>query len=433
MTGILVENGRIFTREGWSAPGYCLTAGEIIAAIGEGDAPEEFRKNASEVLDARGMAVLPGFTNAHTHLSQTFMRGLSGGRTLMQWLKELIWPMQAAMSLEELELAALLGLVENLRSGCTRVTDHQKITRTPDYSHAVCNAARRVGLRLTMARAWTDRGTNAEPADAILGELAALFQEYGKDPLVKIASGPLTPWRASEETLRRTHEMAGGYGSFTHIHVSEANDEVLLTVKESGLRPVSWLESVGVLDEATQVVHAVWVDAGEIEALARRGATVIHCPAANAVLGSGMAPVGDMHRAGIEVRLGTDGPASNDSQDQFESMKLALCISRLRTLDPTDFGPRDVLEMAVSGQVLEEGADADLVLVDLQKVNCAPVQDLDSALALSCRAGNVDSVVCAGKVLLRHGVVACLDEDALLRECGRAVTGLRRKAGLDLN
>jgi 5-methylthioadenosine/S-adenosylhomocysteine deaminase len=430
MFDLLIENGRMLTPAGWSESGYLTLQAGKIAALGEGAAPVEVRQAARQVISAEGMAVLPGLTNAHTHLSQTFMRGLSAGRPLLRWLKELVWPMQSAMTLEELKLAALLGMVENLRSGATHVVDHQKITKSLEYSQAVAAAAGQIGLRLTLARAWADKGAGAEDPQAILDELEALFEGYTNSSAVQIASGPLTPWRTTAQTLQKTHALARRYGGCTHLHVSETRDEVNLTLDETGLRPVAWLDAVGVLDEATQVVHAVWVDADEIALLKLRGALVVSCPVSNAVLASGMAPLAEMHQAGVPLHLGTDGPASNDNQDSFETMKMTLCLARLRGLDPTCLSPADVLRMATAGKALVPGEPADVILVNLRQAHAAPVHDLDSALVLSCHAGDLDTVIVAGKLLMHHRRVMALDEDALLRECEQAVVGLQRRAGL---
>ncbi len=431
MTDILIENGRMLTPAGWSESGYLTLQAGKIAALGVGPSPIEMRCSAEQVISAEGMAVLPGLTNAHTHLSQTFMRGLSAGRPLLRWLKELIWPLQSAMSLEELQMAALLGMVENLRCGATHVVDHQKITRSPAFSQAVCAAALQSGLRLTLARAWADKGTNSENPRAILDELESLFDGYANNPMIRIASGPLTPWRATAEALQKTHALAQRYGGITHIHVSETSNEVKLTLDETGLRPVAWLDAIGVLGRDTEVVHAVWVDADEIRRLRERGALVVHCPVSNALLGSGMAPVAEMQQAGIPVGLGTDGPASNDNQDCFENMKTALCLAHLRSLDPTHLSPAEVLSMGTAGKTLSTGEAADVILVNLRNVNAVPVHDIDSALVQCCHGNDVDTVIVNGKLLMHQKHILALDEDALLRECEQAVSSLRQRAGLN--
>ncbi|MDZ4158959.1 MAG: amidohydrolase family protein, partial [Anaerolineaceae bacterium] len=177
--------------------------------------------------------------------------------------------------------------------------------------------------------------------------------------------------------------------------------------------------------------HAVWVDADEIRLLRDRGALVVHCPVSNAVLGSGMAPVAEMQQAGIPIHLGTDGPASNDNQDCFETMKMALCLAHLRSLAPTYLSPAEVLCMGTAGKTLSTGEDADLILVNLRNANAVPVHDIDSALVQCCHGSDVDTVIVNGKLLMHQKRILVLDEDALLRECEQAVTGLRQRAGLN--
>jgi 5-methylthioadenosine/S-adenosylhomocysteine deaminase len=427
---LLIENGSFLMPGGWQAGGYMAVSGGLIAGMAVGAAPDELRRAAKQVISAEGKAVLPGLTNAHTHLSQTFMRGLAGGRPLLRWLKELIWPLQAAMSLEELKLAAMLGLAENLRYGSTAVVDHQKVTGSIEHSLAVCDAAEAVGLRLTLARAWVDKGAAPEEPKIILEELRALFERYAGNPWISVLSGPLTPWRATAETLQATHTLARCCGAGTHMHVSETQDEVNLTLKETGLRPVTWLDSLGVLDESFQLVHGVWLDPDEIDLVAKRKATVVHCPVSNAVLGSGTAPVRELRAAGVPIRLGTDGPASNDAQDPFDTMKAALYFARLRALDPTALGPASTVRMATAGKALAPGATADVILIDLRTVSAAGVADVDSALAMCCHGSDVDTVIVGGKILMQGKKILVFDEEALLKECESAAARLRKRAGI---
>lgn len=445
MTDTLITNARIFVPGGWQTGNLLIQDGHI-ATIGDIPSQGGADTLARNYFDAHGMALIPALVNGHTHLSQTFMRGLAGGRPLLRWLKELIWPLQGAMSEEVLELAALLGLAENIRSGAGSVVDHQKITRSPSFTEAIVRAAKKSGLRVTIARAWSDRGNGAESAQAILDELEGFFEQATRPErhlrlravqvsrragLVTFASGPLTPWRASAETLQKTHALARRFDSFTHIHVSETAEEVDMTFKETGLRPVAWLDSLGVLDERSQIVHAVWVDEAEMDLLAQRRAPVVHCPVSNAVLGSGIAPVKAMLEKGINLRLGTDGPASNDTQDCFENMKTALMLARASSLDAAAIAPRQALEMATINNGLSVGQPADLCLVNHDSVWSAPLHDLDSALALCARASDVHALMVGGDWLMRDGKLVTLDEEGILKEAQSAVKILRKKAGLD--
>lgn len=430
MGTVLIENGSVLSREGWLEPGYVWVVGERIEAVGPGKAPHEISDQAGEIISANFCAVLPGLVNAHTHLSQTFMRGLAAGRPLIAWLKELIWPLQNTISPEELHLAALLGLVENLRCGATEVVNHHKVITTTAHTDAVCRAATAVGLRTTLARAWSDRGENCESPAAILADLDRLFTLWHGVDHLKIANGPIALWRCSADMLRSSRELAQRNSSFTHFHVSESLEEVRMSLEETGLRPVSWLDSIDVLGADTQIVHAVWVDENEIVLLAQAGAPVIHCPVSNAVLGSGIAPLAELQSQGVSVRLGTDGPASNDTQDIWESLKTALSFARIKTLDVTVLSPREALRLAMGAEALIPGAPADLIIVNLNHPRAMPVHNIESALALSTHGSDVDTVLVAGQVLMRNRQLLMLDEAALLAECRQAIYSLRKRAGL---
>lgn len=430
MKRILIRDGVVLADDGWIEPGYVWVEGEQIVEVASGLPSSQHIERATEVIDASHCAVMPGLVNAHTHLSQTFMRGLAGGRSLLSWLRELVWPLQGALTPEDMRLAALLGLVENLRGGVTQVVDHHKVTTTPAHTDIVCETALTVGPRVTVARAWSDKGTNAEPVESILAELERLFRQWQGESRLQIANGPLALWRCSAETLRRTHEMAQTYDSFTHFHVSENQDELRMSLNETGLRPVNWLDDIGVLGHDTQVVHAVWVDEAEVELLARKDVPVIHCPVSNAVLGSGIAPVAAMLRSDISVRLGTDGPASNDTQDVWETMKTAVQFARASTFDATILPPRDALSLLMSTDALRAGSPADLILVNLNHARAVPVQDTASALALCTNGSDVKTVLVDGQVLLRDGELQFIDESGLFDDCRRAIGALRQRAGI---
>lgn len=431
MQSILIENGAVLTLDGWVETGYVYIVGEQIENVGPGQAPADIYARAGEVISADYCAVMPGLINAHTHLSQTFMRGLGGGRQLISWLKELIWPLQGALSPEDMRLATLLGLVENLRSGATTVVNHHKVINTTAHTDTVCEAALTIGLRVTVARSWADRGANGELPSLITADLERLFNQWHGVERLQVANGPIALWRCSEDMLRLTATIAQKHHSFTHFHVSESQDEVQMSLDETGLRPVTWLDSIGVLGIDTQVVHAVWVDDKEIELLAQASAPVIHCPVSNAILGSGIAPLSKLLNQGVPVRLGTDGPASNDTQDMWETLKGALNFARVKTLDATAISPGQTLRLAMGARALIPGDPADIIIVNLNHPRAMPVHDIDSALALCTQGSDVETVLVAGEILMRDGQVSMLDEAALLEDCREAVRSLRKRAGVD--
>ncbi|HSM24122.1 MAG TPA: amidohydrolase, partial [Anaerolineaceae bacterium] len=398
MENILIHNAKIYQTNHWFNPGYLRIVAGKIDLVQAGNPSDELLLSGDKVLDARGMAVLPGLVNGHSHFSQSFMRGLAGGRPLLQWLKELIWPLQSSFSTEEMYLASLLGLAENLRGGVTHVVDHHKITHTRQHTEAVMRAAEEIGLRCAIARAWSDRGKNPEDGNAVLDELEYWYSLQKAGGKVKFASGPLTPWRASAELMQKTHAQAIQYGSFTHIHVSETDEEVQMTLEETGVRPVTWLNQLGILDENSHIVHAVWVEDDEIDLLAENNALVVHCPVSNAVLGSGIAPIGKMLQRGVRVRLGTDGSASNDTQDCIENMKMAICLARAGFLDAGNLSNDQALRMAVADRTIRKGDAADLMLIRLDTLRSAPVHDLTSAVTLCAHSEDVDTVLVGGEI-----------------------------------
>lgn len=416
---------------GWIDDGSLYIKDGQIAGIYHDPVDPNMISKTAEVVLLDNKVVIPALINGHTHLSQTFLRGLASGRSLLDWLKELIWPLQKAFSPELFELAAVLGLAENTRSGVAQVVNHHKVTDDPAFSTAVIRGAQQSGLKVTIARAWADVGDYGENPEAIISDLQALFSLVKSEEKIKIASGPLTAWRCSAATLEKTHQLALEHGSFSHIHLSETRTEVDMTVEETGLRPVTWLADLGLLDENFQIVHAVWVNADEIKLLAQTQAPVIHCPVSNAVLGSGVAPLKSMLEQGVRVYLGTDGPASNDTQDSFETMKMALCLARAVEQEGDALSPQQVLNMATRSTGLSLGQPADLAIVDVQSVWSSPVHDVESALVLSCRASNLWGLLVDGDFVMYDGQLTKLDEAVLIKEAQSAMKILRQKAGLD--
>ena len=430
-TRVIIKNANLFQPKGWVSSATVEIEAGLIKSISSHDLFSIEPSQNEKIIDAKGKAVIPGLVNGHTHLSQTFMRGLANGRPLLQWLRELIWPLQAEISVEEMQLAALLGLTENLRCGVTEVVDHHKITKTRNHTAAVQKAAESVGVRCVIARAWVNKGKNPENDQTILDELNDWYESNNSSEIVKFASGPLTPWRCSEDLLHSTHQLSVKHNSFTHIHVSETKEEVQMSLDEYGVNPVKWLDQIGVLDSNSQIVHAVWVDDEEIELLSARDATVVHCPISNAVLGSGVAPVRKFLDRNISIRLGSDGPASNDTQDCFENMKMAICLARATNQDANNLSCREALNMATGSNELIPGEKADLIFVDLENLHTMPVHDIDSALALCAKGDDVDTVIVAGKVLMQNKVILNLDENLLMKECNHAIKSLRKRVGID--
>ncbi len=446
---ILIENGAVLPMaEPFQVldPGYVAISGDRLVAVGAGQPPAEMRAQASRIVDATNMAVLPGLVNAHTHLFQTFIRGLADDKTLLPWLRAAIWPVGQAMMAEEAYLAGMLGLVENIRSGATAVIDNQYLHADGLTDDAFCRAARDVGCRYLIARGWADRNYHPvfqETAEQVISAMTALYEAWhnAADGRVRVEFGPLIPWGCSESTMQRTVELARTWGVGTHIHTAETREEVQQSVDATGLRHVHWLDRLGVLGPDVQLVHSVWLDDSEIERVAETGTVAVHCPISNMYLASGIAPVTKMLKRGITVALATDGPGSNNSQDMLEVLKFAACLQKVGTLDATALLPADALKMACAGGArafgqddlgrLEVGLKADVVLVDLDSPRMQPILSVPSALVYNANGGDVDTVIVDGRLLMQGKQVVCVDEPALLEECRQAARRLLKRAGVN--
>lgn len=444
MITLLIENGHVLTMNTEAqiyAPGWVWVEDDRIEAVGGGEAPVEIKRRAQRQIDATHKAVLPGLVNAHTHLGQTFMRGLGDDKSLLEWLKQVMWPLQAAMTPEDMRLASLLGLVENLHAGVTAVNQHHKLPG-PAFADATLAAAQTVGLRLQLARAWVDMGAAAEAPTAILAELTRLYQQWqgAASGRIGIANGPIAPWRCSDETMRETVALARSYSIPTHIHIAEAQDEIDLMLQRTGRRHIEWLDVLDVLGPDMQLVHCIHVSEHELDLIAAADATVVYCPTSNMYLASGIAPVAAMLRRGISIALGTDGSASHNSQDLLETLKTGILLDKLGSHDPTAMTPMQALRMVTTvgariinrpdiGQ-LAPGFKADLTLIDLNTAHAMPVHSAASAVVYNCNGPDVHTVIVDGRILLDTGQVTILDEAALLDECRIAARNLLQRAGV---
>ncbi len=449
MTTILIENGAVITVDDAGHvynPGYLLLREDRIAAVGAGAAPEELRAQATEVIDASLMAVMPGMVNAHTHLFQTFIRGLADDKPLLDWLKAAIWPVAQALTEEDAYLAAMLGLVENIRGGATSVIDHQYIHTEPGNDDGVFRAAEESGVRFLNARGWADMNYHPafqETPERILAEMERLHARWhGRaNGRLRLEFGPLIPWGCSDATMRRTWALAGRWGVGTHIHVAETQAEIDMELASRGLRHIEWLHSLGILSPDVQLVHSVWLTDNELDLIEQSGAVVVHCPVSNMYLASGVARVPEMRRRGIPVALATDGPGSNNNQDMLEVLKTTCLLHKVNSLNAMILLPEDALWMACRGGAaafgqpdligsLEVGKKADVVLVDLNTPLAMPVHKPVSALVYNLAARDVDTVIVDGRVLMRGKQVLVVDEAALLAQARNACARLFARAGV---
>ncbi len=379
------------------------------------------------VIDCSGKAVLPGLVNAHTHASMTLLRGISDDRVLQEWLFDDILPAESVMDRDDVELGARLAIAEMLLSGTTCFNDMY----APE--DAVAAAVDDTGMRAVLGRGLID--SDGEGAEK-LRESRALLDAYADHPRITPAVAPHAVYTCSPDILDRAREQADRFDAPVHVHLSETVRENEDCQEEHGRSPAEHLDAHGLLTDRTVAAHGTHLSQGSIDLLAERGASVVHNPAANLKLGSGVAPVPALLDAGVTVGLGTDGVASNNSLDMFDEMKLASLVQKEQ--DPTVLPAQQALDMATRGSAaalgldgrigsVETGKRADLVAVDLSHPSMTPVHGPRGVVSNLVFAfdGRVSDVLVDGDVLVRDGEPVDIDLDGLGKEAQRRADRIR--------
>jgi 5-methylthioadenosine/S-adenosylhomocysteine deaminase len=443
---LLIEGGAVLTMDAQAAihqPGWLWVDGPRIGQVGVGPAPEALRAAAGRIINAAGMAVIPGMVNGHTHLEQIMARGVGDGRPLIRWLKEVIWPLEGAMTPEDVYAATRLALLEQLKGGITATVQHHKSVASLAHIEAAIRASEELGGRLLLMRLWADTGMRGDPPDVVIRQMELLRDRWqgAADGRIAIGFGPTAPWRCTDDAMRLTLAAARAWGLPSHMHVAESRDEVEMMRQRTGLGHIAWLHSLGALGPDMHLVHNIWVSDAELDLVAASGAVMVHCPTSNLYLASGAAPVRKMLDRGIPVTLGTDGAGGGGAQDMFETAKMAVYLAKLTAGDPTAMTPLEALKMATVNGARQMGRDdlghlvpgaaADIVLVRLDTPRAEPSPDPVSAVVYSACAADVHTVLVAGRVLVDAGQVVGVDEEAVLRECREAAQRLRQRAGVN--
>ena len=449
MTSVLFENSTVVTLDDSNSvfdTGWIFVKDGIIENLDAGDAPKSIRKEAVELIDAQNSAIMPGMINGHTHLFQTFFRGLADDKPLLEWLEDCIWPGATELDADTAKAAATLGLIENLRGGATTVVDHQYIHIDPQIDDAVCQAASEVGLRFVLASGWADRNYHpplTESAQTVLERINPVYEKWHgfENNRIQIGLAPLIPWGCSDEAMTETVAVTRAWGASTHLHCAETAIEVEMNLEERGLRHVHWLDSLGILGPDMQLAHAIWLDESELDLISKRGASVVHCPVSNMYLASGVAKIKEMLDLGITVALASDGPGSNNRQDMFETCKATVLLQKVDRLDASVLEPEEVLHLAcrhgarLIGQEneigsLEVGKKADLVVIDLMTAFAAPVHRVTSAIVYCSTPRDVLHVMVDGKLLIKNKEVTFTDEKEVIRRATECAKSVFEKAGI---
>ncbi len=412
------------------ADGSVLIRGRAIVAVGAAvDMPADI--HIDEVVDCRGMVVLPGLVNTHHHFFQTLTRALPAAQDaeLFAWLR-VLYPVWARLTPAMLEISAQVAIAELMLSGCTTASDHLYLYPNGGRLDDTIAAARTLGIRFHACRGSMSVGESAGglPPDALVEDEATilrdtqrvieLFHDADRYSMLRVAAAPCSPFSVSRALMRESAALAHAYGVRLHTHLAENDDDVRYSREHFGCSPAEYAEALGWTGPHAWHAHCVKLDAPGIELFARTHTGVAHCPSSNMRLASGIAPIRRMLDAGVPVGLGVDGAASSDSSHLLAEVRQAMLLQRVAS-GPAALTARAALELATRGGAAVLGRDdighlapgmaADVIAFDLSDVGYAGAGADPLAALVFCAPTRVALSIVNGRVVVRDGELATVD------------------------
>src|SRR5712671_315850 len=425
---LIVRGGTVVTMDGSRRViengGVAIKGGRIVAV----DKTAAIDRNyaAREVVNATGKVVIPGLINGHTHVPMTLFRGLADDLDLQEWLTKYIFPAEAKNVNEEfVRVGARLGLAEMIRSGTTTYCDMYY------FEDAIADETFKAGMRGVLGETVIDFPV----ADNKTNEQAMAYVEkfvsnWKGNSLIIPAIAPHAPYTVSEGHLKAVRAFSDRTGAPIVTHISETKREVDDSIKAKGASPIDYLNRIGFLGDRVIAAHVVWPSEEELALLKRLGVGIVHNPQSNMKLASGVAPVPVMLKADLPVGLGTDGAASNNDLNLWEEMDTAAKLHKLISKDPKVVNAAEAFEMATIRGAralhlekeigsLEKGKRADLVIVNLDDLNQTPSYNIYSDLVYATKAGDVQTVIIEGRIVMRDRRLLTLNEETIKADARR--------------
>lgn len=391
--------------------------GNLIKKIGN-----NLQIKASEVIDGNFLLMTPGFVNGHTHLGMSYFRNYADDLKLMDWLENEIWPIENKLTADDIYWSSLLSICENIKSGVTNFCDmYYEMDR-------VCDATIISGIRGTLTRGLTDNdGKGKEKLKSVI----ELYNNYHNkaNGRIKVVPAPHAIYTCSENFLREISDLSKDLDGIINIHLSETKGEVENSLKEHGMTPISYVNSLGLLDNHVIAAHCVHITDEEIALIKDKKFYPIYNPTSNLKLASGFTPVEKLLKNNIIMGIGTDGDSSNNSQNLLQDMHIGAIVNKAREMDEQAVKAIEILKMAtINGQralgiskagLIKEDYLADLTIFNLKSSNFTPKNNLINALVYSATAEDVKDVLCDGKFVMRNRELVNLDEERIKFEVNR--------------
>lgn len=406
---------------------------------------EDIEGNFDKVIDGEGLTAMPGFIQPHIHLCQTLFRGTADDMELLDWLKKRIWPLEGAHDEESIYYSAKLGISELIKCGTTCIADMETVHYTDNAIEAIYES----GIRALTGKVMMDYGSDVpktlmENKDSSIYESVELLKKWhGKDNgRIEYAFTPRFVVSCTDALLREVASLSLEYDVKVHTHASENRGEIAFVEKDRGMRNVSYLKKVGLLNKNLILVHCVWLNDEEMNEIKESKTKIVHCPSSNLKLASGIAKIPELLDMGIGVGLAADGAPCNNNLDIFTEMRLSSLIQKVR-LGPTSMDCRKVLYMATIGGAkvlgkekeigsIEEGKKADIILLNLNKIHNCPLYyaDIESTIAFSAKSEDVDTVIVDGKILMENRKLMTLNEKEIMKRCETSIERLCKKVNI---
>ena len=418
---ILIHNctAVLMDEAGTVMPGaYVAVEGTRIVSVGTVRPQGTF----DQEIDGKGNVLMPGFVNAHTHVPMTAMRGYGDGNNLQDWLNNYIFPVEARWDDRAVRSCTALGLAEMIASGVTTIAD--MYMHTDIIAQEVASA----GISANLCCGGVLFGDTFDPAthgDCVAQrELTEKWHNYN-DGQIRIDASIHGEYTSRKELWQWMADYARDHGLGMHVHISETKAEHEACLARHGKTPIQTLDEYGVWDGRAIAAHCVWTTPEDWAIMAEKGISAIHNPISNLKLGSGIAPVPAMKKAGVNVCLGTDGVSSNNCTDFFSDLKFAAILHNGANCDPLALLPLDALKMATRDGgvalgrktgVIEAGYEADLILVDFSHLNLTPCHSVISNLAYAAHGSDVCMNMARGKVIYKDGDFLTIDLERVRRE-----------------
>ena len=378
-------------------------------------------------IDCEGNLLMPGFKDAHTHSGMTLLRSYADDLPLQDWLTKQIFPVEAKMDGEMIYHLTKLAILEYLTSGITAIFD---MYLTPD---TVAKACVDMGMRCVQVSGMSGQ----ENFEQSLKKTEECYLKYNHDdPLLSYFIGFHAEYTCSKALLESAADLAHKYQAPVFTHLSETKAEVEGCVERHGMSPVKLFDSLGIFDYGGGGYHCVYLDEEDMEIFRKRNLSVVTNPGSNTKLASGVAPISDYLAKGINVAIGTDGPASNNCLDMFREMFLVTGLAKLREQDASAVDAWEVLKMATVGgskamrlpdtDVLAEGKLADIIMIDLHQPNMQPFNNIPKNLVYSGSKQNVKMTMIQGKILYENGKFDdTYDVEAIYGKANEIIDSLR--------